>query len=41
VLPDSGFLVVRALAGSAGASSAELGADLARCLDRVIDGRAA
>ncbi|WP_395690344.1 ribonuclease P protein component [Nocardioides sp.] len=34
-LPDSAVLVVRALPAAAGASSAELGADLARCLRRT------
>jgi ribonuclease P protein component len=34
-LPPSAVLVVRALPAAAGASSAELGADLARCLQRV------
>lgn len=34
-LPGSAVLVVRALPAAAGASSAELGADLARCLRRV------
>jgi ribonuclease P protein component len=35
-LPGSGVLVVRALPAAAGASSAELGADLRRCLQRVM-----
>lgn len=35
-LPGSGVLVVRALPPAASASSAELGADLARCLQRVM-----
>ncbi len=35
-LPGSGVLVVRALPPAAGASSAELGADLTRCLHRVM-----
>lgn len=35
VLPGSAVLVVRALPAAASASSAELGADLARCLERV------
>lgn len=35
-LPGSAVLVVRALPAAAGASSEELGADLARCLDRVM-----
>lgn len=35
-LPGSGVLVVRALPPAATASSAELGADLARCLGRVM-----
>ncbi len=34
-LPGSCVLVVRALPASSGASYAELGADLDRCLDRV------
>jgi len=34
-LPRSAVLVVRALPAAAGASYAELGTDLARCLDRV------
>ena len=34
-LPGSAVLVVRALPGAAGASYAELGADLTRCLGRV------
>ena len=34
-LPGSAVLVVRALPAAAAASSAELGADLTRCLDRV------
>ena len=34
-LPASSVLVVRALPAAAGASSAELGDDLARCLQRV------
>ena len=34
-LPGSAVLVVRALPAAAGASYAELGADLARCLARV------
>ena len=34
-LPGSAVLVVRALPAAAAASSAELGADLARCLRRV------
>jgi ribonuclease P protein component len=34
-LPDGSLLVVRALPPSAGASYAELGADLDRCLTRV------
>ena len=36
-LPGSAVLVVRALPAAATASSAELGADLARCLRRVLD----
>jgi ribonuclease P protein component len=36
-LPSSSVLVVRALPSAAGASSAELGADLARCLKRVMN----
>ena len=36
VLPDSALLVVRANPVSAGAASRELGADLERCLQRVI-----
>jgi ribonuclease P protein component len=36
-LPGSAVLVVRALPAAAGASSAELGADLARCLVRALD----
>ena len=35
-LPESSELVVRALPPAAGLSSAELGADLARCVDRVV-----
>ena len=35
-LPGSAVLVVRALPAAASASSAELGADLARCLRRVL-----
>ena len=35
-LPGSAVLVVRALPAAAGADSRELGADLARCLDRVL-----
>ncbi len=35
-LPGSGMLVVRALPPAASASSAELGADLNRCLLRVM-----
>lgn len=35
-LPGSAVLVVRALPPSAGADSAELGADLRRCLSRVL-----
>ena len=35
-LPGSAVLVVRALPASADASYAELGADLARCLQRVL-----
>lgn len=35
-LPGSAVLVVRALPASAQADSRELGADLARCLDRVL-----
>lgn len=35
-LPGSAVLVVRALPASALADSRELGADLARCLDRVL-----
>ncbi len=35
-LPGSGMLVVRALPPAAEASSAELGADLTRCLLRVM-----
>ncbi|MFC5176280.1 ribonuclease P protein component [Nocardioides taihuensis] len=35
-LPGSAVLVVRALPAAADASSAELGADLGRCLQRVI-----
>jgi ribonuclease P protein component len=35
-LPGSGVLVVRALPPAASASSEELGADLARCLQRVM-----
>jgi ribonuclease P protein component len=38
-LPGSVALVVRALPASAGASSAELSADLERCLRRVLPGR--
>jgi ribonuclease P protein component len=34
-LPPSGVLVIRAQPAAANASSAELGADLARCLQRV------
>lgn len=34
-LPGSSVLVVRALPAAAAASSGELGADLARCLDRA------
>ncbi|MCL8026715.1 ribonuclease P protein component [Nocardioides bruguierae] len=36
LLPGRCTLVVRALPAAASASSAELGADLARCLDRVM-----
>jgi len=39
-LPGSAVLVVRALPAAAGASSAELGADLERCLRRVRTARA-
>jgi ribonuclease P protein component len=35
-LPPGGVLVVRALPAAAGASSAELRVDLARCLERVL-----
>lgn len=35
-LPSSGSLVVRALPAAAGATSAELGSDLDRCLVRVL-----
>lgn len=35
-LPGSAVLVVRALPAAATADSRELGADLARCLDRVL-----
>lgn len=35
-LPSTGILVVRALPASADASYAELGADLTRCLERVV-----
>ncbi len=35
-LPGSGVLVVRALPPAASATSAELGADLTRCLSRVM-----
>jgi len=35
-LPGAAVLVVRALPAAANASSAELGADLARCLRRVL-----
>ncbi len=35
-LPGSGVLVVRALPAAADATSAELGADLTRCLGRVM-----
>lgn len=35
-LPESSELVVRALPPAAGLSSAELGADLTRCMDRVL-----
>lgn len=35
-LPGSAVLVVRALGPSAGATSAELRADLVRCLGRVL-----
>lgn len=40
-LPDHGVLVVRALPASAGASGAELAADLTRCLRRVLERAAA
>jgi ribonuclease P protein component len=36
-LPDGALLVVRALPGAAGASSAQLAADLTRVLDRLVD----
>ena len=36
-LPSSAVLVVRALPAAAGAASAELGADLVRCLDRAMN----
>jgi ribonuclease P protein component len=36
-LPSSAVLVVRALPAAADAASAELGADLARCLDRAMN----
>ena len=36
-LPGSAVLVVRALPAAASASSAELGADLERCLRRALD----
>ena len=36
VLPGSSLLVVRALPAAAGASYQELGADLSRCLERVL-----
>ena len=36
LLPVSGVLVIRATAAAATASSRELGADLARCLQRVM-----
>jgi ribonuclease P protein component len=35
-LPDGALLVVRALPGAAGASSAQLAADLTRVLDRLV-----
>ena len=35
-LPESSELVVRALPPAAGLSSAELGVDLTRCLDKVL-----
>lgn len=35
-LPRAGALVIRALPGAADASSAELGAELDRCLQRVL-----
>ncbi|MFT4287901.1 ribonuclease P protein component [Nocardioides sp.] len=37
-LPGSAVLVVRALPAAATATSAELAGDLARCLDRVVEG---
>ncbi|WP_324501780.1 ribonuclease P protein component [Nocardioides sp.] len=40
-LPPCGVLVVRALPPAAGAPSAELRADLARCLDRLVERDAA
>jgi len=36
VLPGSAVLVVRALPAAADASAAELGGDLARCLERAM-----
>jgi ribonuclease P protein component len=36
VLPGSALLVIRANPAASGASSRELGADLARCLQRVM-----
>ncbi len=41
VLPPSGTLVIRALPDAAQASSVELGADLDRCLKRVLKGESA
>jgi ribonuclease P protein component len=41
MLPGSCALVIRALPPAAAATSAELGADLARCLQRVAGGGAA
>lgn len=40
-LPGSSALVIRALPDAAGASYAELRADLDRCLQRVLPGRSA
>jgi len=37
MLPGSAVLVVRALPAAAGASYQELGADLDRCLARVLE----